>query len=61
MEEGNGTSSRPRPPMLHTQLGDSSITPLRKPPLSSFISSIAFQGFEQEVIQNRDYPLHQIL
>ena len=33
--EGNGTSCRPRPPMLHPQLDDSSITPLWKPLLYS--------------------------
>ena len=45
-DEGNGTSCRPRPPMLHPKLGDSSITPLRKPPLYYSSSLIAYNEFE---------------
>ena len=39
--------------MLHPQLGDSSITPLRKLLLYSSISLLAYQGFELELPRKR--------
>ena len=56
---GNGTSCRPQPPKLLPQQGGSSITPLRKPPLCSSTSLLAYQGFKQEPPHRRGYPSYQ--
>lgn len=49
IDEGNGTSYKSRSPMVHPQLSDSAITPLRKPSLCSLTSLLVYQGFEPEL------------
>ena len=46
IDEGNETSCRPHPPMLHPQLDGSFIKPLRKTPLCSLTPLLVYQGFE---------------
>ena len=58
IDERNGTSCRSRPPMLHPQLGSSSITPLRKPSPDSLIYLIVYQRFQPEPPHRRGYPVH---
>ena len=61
IDEGNGTSCQPRPPMLHPPLGGSSITPLRKPTLCSFNSLLVYQGFDLEPPHSRGCLEHEDL
>ena len=58
-DEGNKTSCRPRPPMLHPLLSDSSIKHLRKPPLYSLTTLLAYQEFEPENSHKRGHHLHE--
>ena len=45
IDQANGNSRQPWPPMMHPQLGDSFTTLLRKPYLYSLTPLLAYLGF----------------